>query len=155
MINLSFLLQSFSSKLHTLICQYSSNGNKLLSCCAILNFQDPYSDEPQLSQMMELSKSKNIPLLCCVNQQVVYQLPLLDTMIRIGPLRLKTTQFLKYHITSSIKIDKDSIRSIQIHDLYELREHSLFIYNLFIDTTVDDNFYIKENLDIDITLFEI
>ena len=132
MINLSFLLQSFSSKLHTSICQYSSKGNKLLNCCAILNFQDLYSDEPQLTQTMEISKSKSLPLLCCVNQQVVYQfIPLMDTIIRIGPLRLKTTQFLKYHITSSIKTDKDYIESIHIYDLYELREHSLFLYNLF------------------------
>lgn len=156
MINLHFLLQNFSSKLHTSVCQYSLNGEKLITCCAIPNFQDPYSDEPRLYQTMEISKSQTSPLLCCVNQQVVYQfVPLVNTILCIGPLRLKTTQFLKYHITSSIQTDKDYIESLLICDLYELREYSMFLFNLFHETTLDNNLYIKENLNLENTLFEI
>jgi len=129
---------------------------KLMRFCAIPQFQDPFSDEPGLNKMMELSIEQDSPLLCCMDQQIVYQfIPAPDFILRIGPIRLNTNQFLKYHISSLVPINNDTTKLFHICDLYELREYALFLYNLFHEDSFDDNFYTSENLDIEDTFCEI
>lgn len=133
-MNLHYLMQYISRRLHTVVQRFSLQGALAEKVCERVDFQDCLEPEP--SAFLNAITGP-VPILMADPHSVAYAAAIADeSLFVIGPVRLYEGMVYKYPLRHQKEVPESWLESLHDCTPYALLNEILLLYNLFQEETL-------------------